>query len=118
MNKLALDVRSEVMDKVEEVDPDVLVLGARGLGTIRGLLMGSVSQYCVRNAKIPGTSALPCVPCRALPCGAVRCAHARRTLSLSADRAAREGRHLEAREARKEQERERESEEHQPGRGE
>merc|ERR1712070_337784 len=53
MNKVSLDVRSEIMDKVEEIQPDILVLGARGLGTVRGLLMGSVSQYCARNSKVP-----------------------------------------------------------------
>lgn len=38
MNKVSLDVRSEIMDKVEEIQPDILVLGARGLGTVRGYL--------------------------------------------------------------------------------
>jgi nucleotide-binding universal stress UspA family protein len=34
-------------------DASLLVLGARGLGTLRGLVLGSVSQQCVHHARIP-----------------------------------------------------------------
>jgi nucleotide-binding universal stress UspA family protein len=32
---------------------DLLVVGARGLGSLRGLLLGSVSQYCLQRATVP-----------------------------------------------------------------
>jgi nucleotide-binding universal stress UspA family protein len=37
----------------QSVNASVLVLGARGLGSFRGLMLGSVSQYCVHRATIP-----------------------------------------------------------------
>lgn len=32
---------------------DLLVVGSRGLGGVRGALLGSVSQHCVTNARCP-----------------------------------------------------------------
>jgi nucleotide-binding universal stress UspA family protein len=37
----------------QSADADMLVLGSRGLGLLRGLLQGSVGQECARHATCP-----------------------------------------------------------------
>lgn len=42
-----------IISKAEEVKAAMIVMGTRGLGTIRRTLMGSVSDYVVHHAGIP-----------------------------------------------------------------
>jgi len=37
----------------EENKPDILIMGSRGMGTFKGLVLGSVSSYLVSNAPCP-----------------------------------------------------------------
>ena len=40
-----------IIDVAEEYGVDLIVMGSRGLGLVKGVLLGSVSQYVVENAK-------------------------------------------------------------------
>ena len=42
---------SAIIDVAEDSDVDLIVMGSRGLGLVKGVLLGSVSQYVVENAK-------------------------------------------------------------------
>ena len=42
-----------IPDFAEDNNYDLIAIGSRGLGTIKGLIMGSVSAYVVANAKCP-----------------------------------------------------------------
>lgn len=44
------DVRSVILRAVAEQTPDLVALGARGTGGIRGLLVGSVTAAVVHHA--------------------------------------------------------------------
>jgi nucleotide-binding universal stress UspA family protein len=43
--------RDVIVDKVDEWKIDTLVIGSRGMGTIKRLILGSVSDHCIHNAK-------------------------------------------------------------------
>ncbi len=42
-----------ILEEVEDKDYDLIVMGSRGLGAIKGLLMGSVSERISRSVKCP-----------------------------------------------------------------
>lgn len=37
----------------DEIKPDLIIMGSRGLGLVRGVLLGSVSKYVLEHAKCP-----------------------------------------------------------------
>ncbi|XP_078160077.1 universal stress protein PHOS34-like isoform X1 [Carex rostrata] len=47
------DAREVLCETVEKIKADVLVLGSHGYGFIKRALIGSVSDYCSKNAKSP-----------------------------------------------------------------
>jgi nucleotide-binding universal stress UspA family protein len=47
------DPASEIIDIAEKEGADLIVIGSRGLGTIKGVFMGSVSQKVTHHAKCP-----------------------------------------------------------------
>ncbi|MBB5336746.1 universal stress protein [Pectinatus brassicae] len=42
-----------ILEFAEDNKNDMIVMGSRGLGVVKGVLLGSVSQYVVENAKVP-----------------------------------------------------------------
>ncbi|MNI12816.1 Stress response protein NhaX [compost metagenome] len=42
-----------ILSYTKKHDNDVIIIGSRGLGTIREFVLGSVSHNVVQNAKIP-----------------------------------------------------------------
>ncbi|KAJ3247385.1 hypothetical protein HDU78_004359 [Chytriomyces hyalinus] len=47
------DPRKEILAKVEELRPDMLVTGSRGLGILQKVFRGSLSDYLVQHSPVP-----------------------------------------------------------------
>ena len=43
----------EMRDYEKEISADLIVMGSRGLGLVRGVLLGSVSKYVLEHAECP-----------------------------------------------------------------
>ena len=42
-----------ILEYEEKLNADLIVMGSRGLGVVKGVLLGSVSQYIIERAKVP-----------------------------------------------------------------
>ncbi|CAL1399380.1 unnamed protein product [Linum trigynum] len=49
------DARDRIVDAIEGLKLDSVVMGSRGLGTVKRILMGSVSSYVMNAASCPVT---------------------------------------------------------------
>ena len=47
------DPAEAIRDYEKEISADLIVMGSRGLGLVRGVLLGSVSKYVLEHAECP-----------------------------------------------------------------
>jgi nucleotide-binding universal stress UspA family protein len=47
------EIRDDIMDSTKELNPELLVLGTRGRGLVKRMLLGSISDYCIHHSTIP-----------------------------------------------------------------
>ena len=47
------NIARSILDVADEQGSDMIVMGSRGLGLLKGVLIGSVSQKVIEEAKIP-----------------------------------------------------------------
>ncbi|CAG1065250.1 Putative universal stress protein [uncultured bacterium] len=47
------DARAMIIETVKQKNPDIVVIGKRGAGVIKEMVLGSVSAYLVRHVKCP-----------------------------------------------------------------
>lgn len=47
------DARAMILQAVDQKNPDIVVIGKRGMGVIKEMVLGSVSAYLIRHVKCP-----------------------------------------------------------------
>jgi nucleotide-binding universal stress UspA family protein len=47
------DPKEVICSEVKRVQPDLLVVGSRGLGPFQRVFVGTVSEFCVKHADCP-----------------------------------------------------------------
>lgn len=47
------DPADTITEYAKEIDADLIIMGSRGLGLVRGVLLGSVSKYVLEHTKCP-----------------------------------------------------------------
>ena len=47
------DPRKSLIEASTDLKADLLVIGSRGLSKLQGMVLGSVSEYCVQHSKVP-----------------------------------------------------------------
>ena len=47
------DPAETITEYAKEIDADLIIMGSRGLGLVRGVLLGSVSKYVLERTKCP-----------------------------------------------------------------
>jgi len=47
------DAKEVICHEVKRVQPDLLVVGSRGLGPFQRVFVGTVSEFCVKHAECP-----------------------------------------------------------------
>ena len=47
------DPAETITEYAKEIDADLIIMGSRGLGLVRGVLLGSVSKYVLEHTKCP-----------------------------------------------------------------
>ncbi|KAJ3276650.1 hypothetical protein HDV01_004183 [Terramyces sp. JEL0728] len=47
------DARTELEAKIAQVDPSLVIVGSRGMGSIKKLILGSVSKYLLDHVQAP-----------------------------------------------------------------
>ncbi|KAG0206143.1 hypothetical protein BGX28_002363 [Mortierella sp. GBA30] len=53
------NVRDSIQHMIKMYEPSMLVVGTKGRNTVRGLLLGSVSRYCLNHSPVPVTVVRP-----------------------------------------------------------
>ena len=49
------DEREMLTKAVNDLAPDMFVVGTRGMGALKKLILGSISDHCVKNCTCPVT---------------------------------------------------------------